>query len=91
MNGFKTFVFVMADTYIILSIPLNGFLIVRLTVEGNSITVNGDTYEIKDFLKQRKFKFDGNRKVWVLNVDNVEEKVNELKHELEERGVIVES
>jgi len=69
-------------------------LIVRLTVEGKTITVNGDTYEIKDFLKQRKFKFDGNRKVWVLNVnvnDNVEEKVNELKHELENMGVIVES
>jgi hypothetical protein len=66
-------------------------LIVKLTIEGNSITVNGDTYEIKEFLKQRKFRFDPNRKVWVLSVNgNVEDKLAELKHELESLGVIVE-
>jgi hypothetical protein len=66
-------------------------LIVKLTVEGNNITVNGDTYDIKDFLKQRKFRFDPNRKVWVLSVNgNVEDKLAELKHELENMGVIVE-
>jgi hypothetical protein len=65
-------------------------LTVKLTVEGNNIIVNGDTYELREWFKQRKFKFDGNRKVWVLNVNNVEEKVNELKHEFESMGVIVE-
>jgi hypothetical protein len=66
-------------------------LIVKLTVEGNNIIANGDTYEIKEFLKQRKFRFDPNRKIWVLSVNgNVEDKLAELKQELENMGVIVE-
>ncbi len=66
-------------------------LTVKLVIEGNKILANGDTYELREWFKQHKFKFDGSKKVWVLNVNgNVEEKVNELKRELESMGVIVE-
>jgi len=59
-------------------------LVVNVKVDGDVVTVSGDTYHIKEDLKRLGFRWDPNKKVWFAKGE-----VEKVKAELESLGVSV--
>jgi hypothetical protein len=70
--------------------PILQKLEIKVKVSENTIEVYGDTFHIKEILKELKFKWDYTRKVWYMKCpseDDANYVLFELEAKLKERGV----
>ncbi|MBW2672778.1 MAG: hypothetical protein JRD89_05070 [Deltaproteobacteria bacterium] len=57
---------------------------IHLKVDGNNVTVTGETYPVKETLKRYGFRWDRTEKVWYNNLENFEvAEILELRAELD--------
>jgi hypothetical protein len=63
-------------------------LVVKVKASGTRVYVLGDTYHVKDRLKEMKYRWDPNVKAWFKDLD-VNKNVNKVVEELESIGVQV--
>jgi hypothetical protein len=73
--------------------PILQKLEIKAKVNGDTIEVYGDTYHVREILKEMKFKWDFTRKVWYIkcsNDDDVGYTLLELEARLREKGINLE-
>jgi hypothetical protein len=68
--------------------PILQKLEIKAKVSENTIEVYGDTYHVREILKEMKFKWDPTRKVWYTSCSN-NDVLQELEARLREKGVKV--
>ena len=62
---------------------------VQIVVRGNSITVRGKTYPVKETLKKYKFKWDKFEKEWYNNTENyTAEEIKDLVRKINARLIV---
>lgn len=66
------------------------FPVVRLRREGDTIIASGATYDVKDFLKNLRYRWDPARKVWYKKTSKPEDDYAETVNYLSNLGAIVE-
>jgi hypothetical protein len=70
--------------------PVPERLVIKARVSGNTIEVYGDTYHVREVLKELKFRWDPVKKIWYAkhsSEDDVNYTLFELEARLKEKGV----